>query len=454
MTDQSDTCPPAMPAGPHLAVQPGGRKNQTPPPGLAGVARHILMPALPDALRHPALEAAAQDCLALLPDGDSSFFGLEIPLDRVGAGFDVLACLTAREGSGAGLRASLLRDRAAGQPTSPAWSSCLDLLRSWADGEARGMLDRLWLEFDLRAGGEAAASPNLFFGPADGVAPEAFASRILDWLDRLSGSPADPRRAAAIRRLALTPGEGARVFQVGVMVARPGLPKRLCFRCIPPVLDSGILDALRDTEAATILRREAAWLAPLADRLDVVVDVAPNGQVLPRLGLEAWFEPGRGDPAHRVGARRLLEELVARGLCAPAFAALLPEFGGLATRPASGFWPASMALAEALTAGAQRGFVMWGLHHIKIAAGPDGLREAKAYLYCACDFLPTSAFPAASAPPRANHATGDAFQGSNPLAAAKRAADAPPMTHPASPAPAAANESACSAAPASSSPNR
>ena len=416
--------------------------------GLAGIAHAVLMPALPDALRHPALEVAAQDCLALLPDGDASFFGLEVPLARVGAGFDVLACLTAREGAGAGLRASLLRQRAAGRAGNPAWSSCLDLLQAWGEGEARGMLDRIWLEFDLRNGGEASAWPNLFFGPADGVSPAGFADALPHWLDRLSGASADPARAAAIRRLTTAAGAGAHVFQVGAMVARPGLPRRLCFRCTPPVLESGMLDVLQGSEAAGILRREAAWLAPLADRLDVAVDVGPDGQVAPRLGMEAWFEPSRGEAAHRLGARRLLDELVARGLCAPVFAAVLPEFGGIATQPASGFWPASMALVEALTRGARRGFVMWGLHHIKVTAGPEGSREAKAYLYCACDSLPAAALP------NANPATGDASHGSVPLAQAKRSPDTAPMTHPASPAAAAASESACNAAPASISPKR
>lgn len=415
---------------------------------LAAVARHILFPSLPAVLRHPVCEARALDLLPAFGTDEVRFFGLEVPLRTGETGFDVLVNLTVADGSGAQLAQGLAEDLACGARDGEAWTRCAALLEAWRAGDGRGLLDRMWLEFDLRRGGAAAGQPNIFVGPADGVTADVFAAQLPDWFDRMTGTPPDAARAATIRRLARGAGERVVLFQAGAMLARPGAPVRLCLRCQPPLVDSGVLQLLDDATAA-ILRREAAWLAPLVHRLDVAIDVLPDGRLSPRLGLEAWFEPEAGAEALAAGVAALGAALVERGLTDPARAAALGAAEGLHLQPARGsYWPTPLRLTEALTGRARRGFIMHGLHHVKVTANSAGEAEAKAYLYCAIEWLPAALLPTA------NQAIGAAASAANPLQAAKREAEPEPRMQAATPASAAASESDCSAQPASISANR
>lgn len=419
-----------------------------PTDSLAQVAHHILFPSLPAPLRDGACEAGALDLLPLFGTDEARFFGLEVPLRPAGAGFDVLVNLTVEDGSGTRLSRTLAGAIARGIRGGEAWTRCAALLQAWGTGDAQGLLDRIWLEFDLRRGGPAAGQPNLFVGPADGVTAEAFADYLPGLFDGLTGTPPDPARAARIRHLAKGFGEGVALFQAGAMLARPGAPIRLCLRCAPPLAESGVF-ALLDDATGSILRRELDWLAPLAPRIDLALDVLPDGALAPRLGLEAWFEPEAGAEPVAAGVAALAAALVARGLAEPGRAAALGAVEGLHTGPAaSGYWPAPLRLAEALTDRRRRGAVLHGLHHVKVTATADGTAEAKAYIYCAIETLPAGLLPTAS------QATGATSAAGSPLRAAKREAEPAPSTQAAMPASAASNDSPCSAHPASSNASR
>lgn len=419
-----------------------------PSDSLAQVASRILFPSLPAPLRDDGCEARALDLLQLFGTDEARFFGLEVPLRPAGAGFDVLVNLTVEDGAGARLSRMVADQMARGLRTGNAWSRCAGLLQAWGQGDAQGLIDRLWLEFDLRRGGASAGQPNLFVGPADGATTDAFAAFLPGLFDRLTGTPPDPARAARIRRLAHGVGDGVALFQAGAMLARPGAPIRVCLRCAPPLAESGVW-ALLDEGIAEILRRELAWLAPLAPRIDLALDVLPDGTLAPRLGLEAWFEPEAGAEAVAAGVAALTAALVARGLAEPGLAAALSAVEGLHLGPgAAGYWPSPLRLAEALTDRRRCGAVLHGLHHVKVTATPDGATEAKAYIYCAIETLPAGLLPTAS------QATGATSAGDSPLRAAKREAEPAPRMQAAMPASAAVSESACNAQPASSKASR
>lgn len=415
---------------------------------LAQVARHILFPALPGALRDAGSEAAALDVLAAFGMQEARFFGLEVPLGSGQQGFDVLVNLTVEDGCGADLASGLAESLGRGAPLSEAWMRCAELLDAWRAGDARGMVDRLWLEFDLRRGGMAAGQPNLFVGPADGVVRESFADHLPQLLDRLTGTPPDARRHARIHGLAQGIGDGATLFQAGAMLARPGAPVRLCLRCATPLrIDDARV--LLDDATGRILLRELAWLAPLAHRIDLALDVLPDGTLAPRLGLEAWFEPEVGAEGLANGVAALGATLVARGLAEPDRAAALGAFEGLKLRPeGSGYWPAGLRLTEALTGRRRQGAILHGLHHVKVTADLAGGAEAKAYFYCAIESLPAGLLPTAS------HAMGATASAARPLRPLKREAEPEPSTQAAIPASTAASDKACKAQPASSSARR
>lgn len=414
---------------------------------LAQVARHILFPALPSVLRDAGCEARALDLLPSFGTDEARFFGLEVPLRPGETGFDVLVNLTVADGCGARLAQTILGELACGTRAGEAWARCAALLEAWREGDARGLVDRIWLEFDLRRGGTAAGQPNLFVGPADDVPAEEFAAFLPELFHRLTGTPPHAGRDAHIRRIARGVGEGVVLFQAGAMLARPNAPVRLCLRCAPPVADSGVT-AVLDDATAEILRRELTWLAPLAPRLDLALDMLPDGTLLPRLGIEAWFEPDAGAKAVASGVAALSAALVARGLAAPDLAAALGASEGLHLRSDSGYWPAPLRLTEALSGQRRRGAILHGLHHVKVTATRDGAAEAKAYLYCAIETLPAGLLPTAS------QATGATASAASPLRAAKREAEPEPRMQAAMPASAATSDSACSAAPASSSASR
>lgn len=311
---------------------------------------------------------------AELPGTLSPFFGFEVRLNDPRPEADVLFCCEGAQDDGlatlAGLTGAALPDR-------PEWHRLSAFARACLDPEdpLAACVFNAWLEYDLAgvAPGDAAPVPSVFLGTdrlRGGMAPAPWLGRALA---TLRGAPLDPAaEAVAWRFMAALPPQ-ARVFQVGLMLSRPVEVARLCARGLPPEAIAPVLTAAGWAGDAEALAAQVAAVAPLADRIDLDVDVTPEG-LGPKIGLEvATVDPARLPP--------LLDHLVEVGLLLPAKRDGLLGWAGLShQRLARGDWPADLgALADRAGPGHGGAFARW-VHHVKLVHQHGALTEAKGYL--------------------------------------------------------------------------
>lgn len=338
-------------------------------------------PALPAAL----VNAAAQShILALaddLPGTLTTFCGYECRLGSPEANADFLFCSTRPEGH-ARVLAGL--DETDELPATllalPAWQQVRAFARSWlhADSPLDGQIVNTWLEFDVDAADGAGRAPSVFFGtpelpsgtPAITQLPLVRAGLAL----LAPAAVADERDAALTRFFAALP-DGARVFQVGVMLARPAAVVRLCVRGVPRGDLIDLLHALAWPGATTAVAELLGGVARSAERIDVDVDLGTA--VGAKLGLECYFG---SDLATGARLRAMLGALVEAGLCTADKADALVAYSGLDSQDRAANWPMHLrALAAEAGADITSCLLRW-VHHVKLVLEAGQPTSAKAYL--------------------------------------------------------------------------
>lgn len=254
-------------------------------------------------------------------------------------------------------------------------------------GRIEGSVDEIWLELDEEAAGHAGGPPVSVFAclRAEGATDTVF--RVLDSFEvRISAT----QRSALEQCLAECAG-GARLTHLGLMLGRPGAPIRL------------IIERVRPEDLESFLRR-SGWPGPIDTAADFAANLFVHTDRI-RLALtlgetfsaDIGFECFVGDPtAMDQRWRRLLDELVALGLCtAPHRERLLAWPGSLSPATTEG-WPDTL-IVDALLRDAQD--VRWidcRLSHVKISLPAKGAARAKGYF----GFLEVHDDLVAPAPPR------------------------------------------------------
>jgi hypothetical protein len=243
------------------------------------------------------------------------------------------------------------------------------------DAEGVGVhVGNLWFEADAAAArtnaelDRALAKPCLFWGArADRNGSDR---ALLAALPKLAHDvfgltlPAAPLQAAA-RALP----DGAEIFQLGVMGARAGTLARLCLRRVRQGEAEAWLAAIGwPGDPAAAFARLAPYLSA-AHSFALNVDLL-DGLTGPKLGVELYREPGDIDPAHWLA---LFAALEADGLALPAKSAAVLRYPGSERLHQSRAW-------RRLRTGWGYPTLTRSIHHVKLVATPDGVREAKAYL--------------------------------------------------------------------------
>jgi hypothetical protein len=305
--------------------------------------------------------------------------GLELQLGAPGAPVDLHQLILAEEDGREIVRDHLARTCAAeGDAGAQAYRR---FLGAWAqDDRLAGAFPEIFLEHDLPGGAEAERPPSVFFdldarrATADaGRRREALAFETLAAI--AAASPlAWPRRAPDVLRALRNHG---RPGHLGVMFGRAQAGLRINVRgvaygALAPLLAELGWSGDRDAAAAAFDR-----LADAADRVTVAFDLAPDLQ--PRIGFECFVD---GAPSRDFRWGRLLDALVAEGLCAPAVRSALLAFPAV-FRPASpgpGAWPADWVVAAVRAPADVLPHFSRRLSHVKLTLGPDGARQAKAYV--------------------------------------------------------------------------
>ncbi len=319
--------------------------------------------------------AAARAVARRLPGAMTTRLGFEARLQEAIDRADLLLCVTPWFGEREALLARTARQDGLACSAADAWQRMGALAREWARPASRlhRSVSNVWLEFDLDRMPVGLPAPCVFFGLEDpGVQDPAHPGRrqqlAMDrraasaGLEALGGGVLSPRLTARVDRcFRALPGD-AKVFQVGVMLARHAQAVRLCVRRLP---EHGFADYLRDVGWSGDLNRIGSCLEELlhhADHVCLDVDVTEDG-VLPGLGIECSIVPAPGEQA---GPRweGLLGFAVRLGLCSAKKAAALLEWPGLEAAAADG--SAHEVLIRAVS-------------HVKFACLSGRLVEAKGY---------------------------------------------------------------------------
>lgn len=264
---------------------------------------------------------------------------------------------------------------AAAAPLDPSFHGLIEALRvpGWADPQRAAdlaeVLERwsrregtiplvaryLLVEADAPAPGEAVAVPSIFLAPRNprdvyrpGMPLNAFQARpdvTTMAAAELSGVWPDPSTAAALAALSEVLPDTADVFAVGSMISRTaGSSLRVAVRRLTPEQTHDVLCLVGRPCQADVLAEYAARTSAI--RQAVAFEIGPGAEH--RVGLE--LAPDHDwKKCSLQGWPELLEEMVAAGLADPPRAAAVPALVDAESEPS------------------------WGLAHVKIAAGDDGL---------------------------------------------------------------------------------
>ncbi len=247
-------------------------------------------------------------------------------------------------------------------------------------GALHGVVDDVWLEFDLPPDANPSLAPALFFGIRPAVTSwcRNGLEVVESTLKSLGAAPlAGITRAEFLRAASCLPVDSV-IFQIGIPLAYRASALRLCISGLPP---GGIAPYLRKIgwrDAPLGLENTITGLASIADELFLDIDI---GEISTgKIGIEAHF---RG-PKRPIIDRRwenLLGWLVREGLCSAEVQRDIRRWTGTtyfgeggAPRPKE-----LQALTKLLGNRATLCFLR-GLHHVKVSYEPRRGFEAKGYI--------------------------------------------------------------------------
>lgn len=341
---------------------------------ISAIVEPYLQPALID---HSALTRIEQ-VSALLPSDVSRFFGFECRLSASVPSADFLCCFSRLNGRSRFIADPVLMGEAPGFPQHSAWQKARDFFALWMNdgGVLAENADDVWLEFDTT--GDLPGVPSLFFGTGNPSLPADQRGALIrrGLVPLISDATSCAGLADQVIEVCDRLPDGARVFQVGVMLARGVDGVRLCIRDIPPDSMLTFLAAIRWPGDAEVIGSTLCDLTPHVDRIDIDIDIT-NQEVMPRLGLECYQLGEREDPA---AWSSLFDWLLAEELAIQSKLAAIIAYTGISDRSTeSERWPAHLNAASPLMALRALCVNHRYLHHIKLSL--DGRRrEAKAYL--------------------------------------------------------------------------
>jgi hypothetical protein len=328
-----------------------------------------------------------------LPAGLCEFFGFESRLGDARAEVDFLLCAKATEGGRevlAGLTPA--QDLPREFFDHPVWQHIRHFALMWAEPATsiHHGVQNIWLEFDVdrqTAGAWSSGTltlpvPSLFIG-TDVLyghnRHHATPWLLTDVLPLCMGQAVSKELASALSAAVHALPNHANIFQLGMMLGRPGADNmlRLCIRGLNRQETTIYLDTvawpgeMSDIQEVLDFSHENA-----TDGVDLDIDLCP--QIGPKIGLECSFGADRNTPK-RLGA--FLDHLVKKGMClASKRDALLAWSRGFHERANPSQWPRDLQARSASAGTPTVSMFMRWVYHIKIVYLPNQPLEAKAYL--------------------------------------------------------------------------
>jgi hypothetical protein len=328
----------------------------------------------------------------VLPNTVTSFFGFECRLGETAPRADFLLSVLPEPGGAILAGRSSLGDLPEGICRHPVWSRLRAFCSRWTTpgSPLHDRVENIWLEFDVEGSPLPVPVPSVFFGPRGGIGPPLHDDSVLPsdeapyrWLTReglasLLGRMVPSHLERGIFDCLDALPAGARVFQVGAMLARPSDAVRLCIAKVSRDQIGAYLHRVRWPGSADEIRSLLTFLGPFADFFVLDIDVEEG--VRPKIGLECYIY-GFKQPAQEPRWQDLLDALVEQGLCVPAKRDALLTWPGFERADAApDLWPGNLLLASRLLGPRVSSALSRTLHHVKISHEPGRPLEAKAYL--------------------------------------------------------------------------
>ena len=340
------------------------------PPGALERARQFLPSSILDE------SAFAQIALLYgkLPRELSTFWGFECRLGTAEARADILFEIRR---SSAGHR--LLARRSPSSidhlcEISSIWAHLRGFSSDWDDVQhsVHGLIRSIWLEFDVSATTtsaevlQALETPCVFWGPDSDADPGASLSWIGEAMKAFTGSEPE---LDALRGIAASLPDPARIFQIGLMASRSPPATRVCVHHIPCERLPGWLSEIGAPVDASRLSELLEVLSPLHRGISVGLSLTESG-ISGRIGLECYQDYTDQSPHQWLP---LLDYLKSQDLCAPS------KREGILTFPGTHRVFLSQAVRDK-TNGVLYPILARNIHHVKLSVQSERILGAKAYL--------------------------------------------------------------------------
>lgn len=308
-----------------------------------------------------------------LPFEMTSFWGFECRLGEPAAKVDILFEIK-KQSRGS----SLLAGRISSEldmlcSEYPAWKSLRNFAGLWVDPdhEFSTHVRNIWLEFDTASVldhsqmNEVLRQPCIFFGPDAETLEKRQTSRLI--CDALAALDAPDSGRCGLEEFIKSLPENARIFQVGLMLARPNPGLRICVYRLTaedvPVWLTGLNWPGDTVMIGNLLKKLPPGLDAFAVDLNLMTD-GPGEKI----GIECYMDWLEDDPEQWLPMLDLIEE---GNLCLPVKRQGLMNFQGSTRVPDD--W-------HRLSEGIVYSRLFRKIHHIKLSISSGQLKEAKAYL--------------------------------------------------------------------------
>lgn len=334
-------------------------------------------------LSRSSTDAICRSKCGSLPAGMTSLFGFECQLGQKEPNADFLVRIGTEPGEWPML------ELYAGAQQEKLWRRIRGLLeeRAKPDSLLSNMLQNLWLEYDLVNSASTISIPSAFFGTSH-LTRKAESAWAVALAETLRGEPLPVAVRRKINDLIEVLPEAARIFQIGVMCARPQAPLRVCVIGQKSDEISAFLAAARWPGEWAQVAEVLEQFASVIDSVAIDLDILEDGQLAPKLGVELYQKQNK-DLGLRVV--ELVKRLADNNLCIPEKATGLLAWSGIThERRHRDIWPAALMTRKALRGRSESSMFCRWLHHIKIVFDHGALPAAKAYLAVSHVFMDDS----------------------------------------------------------------
>lgn len=305
--------------------------------------------------------------------------GFEFRLTQNMPQVDLLQCIVREDNAPSRLREHIERTHLI---VEPGWQRVRDFCAAWSDPSSAidGGIDKIWLEFDLDSDSSRPPAPSVFIALHEKLPtfPDGF--RVVQAaLALLIGIPLTSPLSANLERCFRACRGHSFVSHIGVMLGR----SLDMFRVnIPRLERSQVGDFLGEVGCPV----DGAELEPLLDWVyappkPVTICLDVGATISPRIGLEFGIDEKLPGAEQARQWPLLLDDLVARGLCAPDKRDGLLSWSGLSLPGDSPYaWPAGLLVQSLAAPMDQFTGIRRRLSHIKLVYQPGQPSQAKGYI--------------------------------------------------------------------------